>query len=189
MKSNPNRLWMVAIALGWLFDFLFWKHAARHQLCHLRCAVPRGRDVPSAGRGKDAARARRPLAVDPHPVFRDRHLRPRRAADLLPRPFPDPVPARRFRHHLSGRTLDLVRAVGLRDGLSQVGREHARQAADVCRGSPQGTRRARRPAQTFRVARGARIADRPAHRRHLRVPALLRRRGLRARGSRIFSIF
>jgi hypothetical protein len=27
MKSNPNRLWIVAIALGWLFDFLFWKHA------------------------------------------------------------------------------------------------------------------------------------------------------------------
>jgi hypothetical protein len=27
MKSNPNRLWIVAVALGWLFDFLFWKHA------------------------------------------------------------------------------------------------------------------------------------------------------------------
>jgi len=27
MKSNPNRLWLVAVALGWLFDFLFWKHA------------------------------------------------------------------------------------------------------------------------------------------------------------------
>ncbi len=27
MKSNPNRLWLVAIALGWAFDFLFWKHA------------------------------------------------------------------------------------------------------------------------------------------------------------------
>jgi hypothetical protein len=26
MKSNPNRLWIVAIALGWLFDFLFWEH-------------------------------------------------------------------------------------------------------------------------------------------------------------------
>jgi hypothetical protein len=26
MKANPNRLWIVAIALGWLFDFLFWKH-------------------------------------------------------------------------------------------------------------------------------------------------------------------
>jgi len=25
MKSNPNRLWIVVIALGWLFDFLFWK--------------------------------------------------------------------------------------------------------------------------------------------------------------------
>ena len=27
MKSNPNRLWIVAVVLGWLFDFLFWKHA------------------------------------------------------------------------------------------------------------------------------------------------------------------
>ena len=26
MKSNPNRLWLVAFALGWLFDFLFWEH-------------------------------------------------------------------------------------------------------------------------------------------------------------------
>lgn len=26
MKSNPNRLWLVAVALGWAFDFLFWKH-------------------------------------------------------------------------------------------------------------------------------------------------------------------
>ncbi|MEW6406096.1 MAG: DUF4153 domain-containing protein, partial [Chloroflexota bacterium] len=25
MKSNPNKLWIVVIALGWLFDFLFWK--------------------------------------------------------------------------------------------------------------------------------------------------------------------
>lgn len=27
MKSNPNRLWLAAIFLGWAFDFLFWKHA------------------------------------------------------------------------------------------------------------------------------------------------------------------
>ena len=27
MKKNPNLLWIVAIALGWLFDFLFWKQA------------------------------------------------------------------------------------------------------------------------------------------------------------------
>lgn len=27
MKSNPNRLWLVVLALGWLFDFLFWEHA------------------------------------------------------------------------------------------------------------------------------------------------------------------
>lgn len=27
MKANSNRLWIVAIVLGWLFDFLFWKHA------------------------------------------------------------------------------------------------------------------------------------------------------------------
>ena len=26
MKANPNRLWIVTIALGWFFDFLFWKH-------------------------------------------------------------------------------------------------------------------------------------------------------------------
>ncbi|MBI2757846.1 MAG: DUF4173 domain-containing protein [Chloroflexi bacterium] len=25
MKKNPNLLWITAIALGWLFDFLFWK--------------------------------------------------------------------------------------------------------------------------------------------------------------------
>ena len=25
MKFNPNRLWIVAILLGWIFDFLFWK--------------------------------------------------------------------------------------------------------------------------------------------------------------------
>lgn len=27
MKQNSNKLWMIAIALGWLFDFLFWKKA------------------------------------------------------------------------------------------------------------------------------------------------------------------
>ncbi len=27
MKTNPNRLWIIVIALGWLFDFLFWKQA------------------------------------------------------------------------------------------------------------------------------------------------------------------
>ena len=27
MKSNPNRLWWTVIALGWAFDFLFWKKA------------------------------------------------------------------------------------------------------------------------------------------------------------------
>lgn len=26
MKSKSNLVWLVAIALGWLFDFLFWKH-------------------------------------------------------------------------------------------------------------------------------------------------------------------
>ncbi len=25
MKTNPNKLWIIVIALGWLFDFLFWK--------------------------------------------------------------------------------------------------------------------------------------------------------------------
>jgi hypothetical protein len=25
MKNNPNKLWIVVFALGWLFDFLFWK--------------------------------------------------------------------------------------------------------------------------------------------------------------------
>jgi len=25
MKTNPNKLWIVVIVLGWLFDFLFWK--------------------------------------------------------------------------------------------------------------------------------------------------------------------
>ena len=28
MKKNPNLLWIVAIVLGWLFDFLFWKKPA-----------------------------------------------------------------------------------------------------------------------------------------------------------------
>lgn len=27
MKMNPNRLWYVALALGWLLDFLFWEKA------------------------------------------------------------------------------------------------------------------------------------------------------------------
>ena len=27
MKSNPNRLWVVAFALGWAFDLLFWKQS------------------------------------------------------------------------------------------------------------------------------------------------------------------
>ena len=26
MKNNPNKLWIIVFALGWLFDFLFWKH-------------------------------------------------------------------------------------------------------------------------------------------------------------------
>lgn len=26
MKNNPNKLWIVVILLGWLFDFLFWEH-------------------------------------------------------------------------------------------------------------------------------------------------------------------
>ncbi len=27
MKNNPNKLWVIVFALGWLFDFLFWKQA------------------------------------------------------------------------------------------------------------------------------------------------------------------
>ena len=27
MKTNPNKLWIIVFALGWLFDFLFWKQA------------------------------------------------------------------------------------------------------------------------------------------------------------------
>ena len=27
MKSNPNRFWWTVVALGWAFDFLFWKKA------------------------------------------------------------------------------------------------------------------------------------------------------------------
>ncbi|MBL8077847.1 MAG: DUF4173 domain-containing protein [Anaerolineales bacterium] len=27
MKNNPNKLWIAVIALGWAFDFLFWKQA------------------------------------------------------------------------------------------------------------------------------------------------------------------
>jgi len=27
MKKNPNLLWVIAIVLGWLFDFLFWKQS------------------------------------------------------------------------------------------------------------------------------------------------------------------
>lgn len=26
MKNNPNKLWSIVLILGWLFDFLFWKH-------------------------------------------------------------------------------------------------------------------------------------------------------------------
>jgi hypothetical protein len=28
MKQHPNRLWIIALALGWAFDFLFWKKPA-----------------------------------------------------------------------------------------------------------------------------------------------------------------
>ena len=27
MKNNPNKLWIAVIALGWVFDFLFWKQS------------------------------------------------------------------------------------------------------------------------------------------------------------------
>ncbi len=27
MKTNPNKLWILVFALGWLFDFLCWKQA------------------------------------------------------------------------------------------------------------------------------------------------------------------
>lgn len=27
MKTNPNKLWIIVLALGWLFDFLFWEKA------------------------------------------------------------------------------------------------------------------------------------------------------------------
>jgi hypothetical protein len=26
MKNNPNKLWIIVLLLGWLFDFLFWEH-------------------------------------------------------------------------------------------------------------------------------------------------------------------
>ena len=28
MNQHPNRLWIVALALGWAFDFLFWMKPA-----------------------------------------------------------------------------------------------------------------------------------------------------------------
>ncbi len=27
MKTNPNKLWLIVLALGWLFDFLFWEQS------------------------------------------------------------------------------------------------------------------------------------------------------------------
>lgn len=27
MKNNPNKLWIIVLALGWLFDYLFWKQS------------------------------------------------------------------------------------------------------------------------------------------------------------------
>ncbi|MBK7450017.1 MAG: DUF4173 domain-containing protein [Anaerolineales bacterium] len=27
MKTNPNKLWIIVLVLGWLFDFLFWENA------------------------------------------------------------------------------------------------------------------------------------------------------------------
>ncbi|MBL8050386.1 MAG: DUF4173 domain-containing protein [Anaerolineales bacterium] len=27
MKNNPNKLWLIVLALGWLFDFLFWEQS------------------------------------------------------------------------------------------------------------------------------------------------------------------
>ena len=57
MKKNPNLLWIVAIALGWLFDLLFWKEpgginfAIFTLLCLAGGALLMWRDEKPAARG------------------------------------------------------------------------------------------------------------------------------------------
>ena len=132
MKSNPNRLWLVAFALGWLFDFLFWENEpginfAIYVILCLAGGMYILLGVEKAKPARNALWLLIPILFFATVTFI------RGTDDHRPCPLPDPLPDGRPRHHLPRGTLDLVRAVRLYLGLSQAGREHALQAADVLR--------------------------------------------------------
>ena len=83
MKTNPNKLWILVIALGWLFDFLFWKRSLASTLPFLRRLVwwallssVERRASPESHQLDPASAIR---------LFRRCYLYPRRADDNFPR--------------------------------------------------------------------------------------------------------
>ena len=182
--KRTNFLWIVTLVLGWLFDFLFWKHARGSILPSMPC-LP-GRRLPGVGTEWHQALLEVPAPAHPHPVLRSHDLHPPGTAQHVP-------VVRLYARtdgpaggHLPGRALALVQPVGLRgDYLKLAGSLIARPVIFLVGKEKAGRGNARSGCPSFTIraeallGRPPRGADRPAHRRRLRRPALLRRPGLR----------
>ena len=153
--KRTNILWITALALGWLFDFLFWKHPRGINFAIYVAALP-GRGLPGAGAEWHQAVLEIPAPAHPHPVL-CRH-------DLHPPGTAEPVPGFAFTLGLMG--LLAVSYLGgrwpwysLSDyvvNYCQSGRQHDRPPADLPVRKQEAGRRSRRtrPATGSRVRAG-----------------------------------
>jgi hypothetical protein len=179
MKTNPNKLWIIVFALGWFFDFLFWEKApgVNFAIFSMACLTAAFYLLLSDGL--------RPNRMQPEPaaalwLFRRCHIHPRRADDHLPRLHLHPVDHVHPCLHLPWRTLvSYTRSWITLANTSTVG-QHDRTPHHLYDRCPQGTKRGGRSTlEKEYLACGARHCHCPAHHRHLRLPARLRRCGLR----------
>ena len=104
MKKNPNLLWITAIALGWLFDLLFWEQSfgINFAIFTVLCLV--GGFLLLWINHQHPARD---IMVNPVDfIFRSYRFHPRRTDDSFPRHRVYAVPDGRIGEHLPWRTLD-----------------------------------------------------------------------------------
>ena len=125
MKTNPNKLWILVFALGWLFDFLFWKmkpginFAIFATACLISCLL------------SFVERWASPEPHQPDPasaiwLFRRCHIYPRRADDHVPCLHIHIVDDDPARSDLSRWALDPVYSCGLPGQVPAIGWQHDR---------------------------------------------------------------
>ena len=180
MKTNPNKLWILVFALGWLFDFLFWKMkpGVNFAIFATACLVVAFYLLLSDGLRPN----RTSLILLPLFGFfaAVTFIRAEPMTTFLAYTFTllmhDPA-----RSDLSRRALVSVHPCRLSGQIPAIIWEHDRAPNHFYdRDSQRTGRSGHSTLQAEYLARGARHCDRPAHHRHLCIPARLSRCGLRS---------